>query len=154
MISSQVQLAGTRSKDYSIISLTTLAGLCGSDMHTYRGHSIPKDPFTMGHEFVGEIVSVGQDFEKDHSQLAVGDFVVAPFTSRHVSLDLICTPALFCFCGTLNGMHIPSCREYRTNLHEPRLLFMNRRFVKLIHHLLGLAGSVAYTAATNLRPIS
>lgn len=36
-----------------------LAGICGSDLHWYRGHQdIPAD-FIPGHEFVGTVVSVG-----------------------------------------------------------------------------------------------
>ena len=39
------------------------AGICGSDMHYYShgqiGSFIPKRPFVLGHEFAGEIVSVG-----------------------------------------------------------------------------------------------
>jgi len=65
-----------------VIVKVQLAGLCGSDMHTYRGHQIPKDPFIMGHEFIGEIVAIGTDYQSgESSQLKLGDFVVAPFTS-------------------------------------------------------------------------
>ena len=39
------------------------AGICGSDMHYFShgqiGSFIPKRPFVLGHEFAGEIVSVG-----------------------------------------------------------------------------------------------
>ena len=39
------------------------AGICGSDMHYYShgqiGSFVPKRPFVLGHEFAGEIVSVG-----------------------------------------------------------------------------------------------
>lgn len=69
-------------KSGDVIVKVKLAGLCGSDMHTYRGHSIPKDPFIMGHEFIGEVVALGEDHQSGgSSSLNLGDFVVSPFTS-------------------------------------------------------------------------
>lgn len=40
------------------------AGLCGSDMHTYRGHVKGKPGTVVGHEFTGTVVEVGQDVSK------------------------------------------------------------------------------------------
>src|SRR5699024_1585171 len=43
------------------------AGICGSDVHTYEGHYKVAAPVTLGHEFSGEIVEVGEgvtDFKK------------------------------------------------------------------------------------------
>ena len=38
------------------------SGICGSDVHTYKGEiPLPKPPFTMGHEFAGIIADVGED---------------------------------------------------------------------------------------------
>jgi len=69
-------------KPGDVIVKVKLAGLCGSDMHTYRGHSIPKDPFIMGHEFIGEVVALGDHHLSGSGKgLAIGDFVVSPFTS-------------------------------------------------------------------------
>ncbi|UOQ45527.1 zinc-binding dehydrogenase [Halobacillus salinarum] len=36
------------------------AGICGSDIHTYEGHYKVAAPVTLGHEFSGEIVEVGE----------------------------------------------------------------------------------------------
>ena len=48
------------------------AGLCGSDLHGFLGHSkIRVPPMVMGHEFAGEIVELGPGVER----LAVGDRV-------------------------------------------------------------------------------
>lgn len=37
------------------------AGICGSDIHTYEGHYKVAAPVTLGHEFSGEVVAVGED---------------------------------------------------------------------------------------------
>ncbi|UGS35355.1 alcohol dehydrogenase catalytic domain-containing protein [Capillimicrobium parvum] len=52
-------------------------GVCGSDLHIYRGR-IPIEPgFTLGHEYVGEVVAVGDEV----ASLAVGDRVNGGFHS-------------------------------------------------------------------------
>ena len=60
----------------AIIKVTSCA-ICGSDLHLYNGYM----PFMqsgdiMGHEFMGEVVEVGNENKK----LKVGDRVVVPFT--------------------------------------------------------------------------
>jgi len=53
----------------------TSAGLCGSDLHTYRGFiGALQPPWSMGHEAVGIVVEVGPATE----QFKVGDRVVVP----------------------------------------------------------------------------
>jgi threonine dehydrogenase-like Zn-dependent dehydrogenase len=61
----------------AIIKVTSCA-ICGSDLHLYN-HFIPgmKKGDIMGHEFMGEVVEVGQGAK---SKLKVGDRVVVPFT--------------------------------------------------------------------------
>ncbi|KAF8737204.1 Glycoside hydrolase family 16 protein, partial [Rhizoctonia solani] len=65
-----------------------LAGLCGSDLHAYRGLEPFDVPYVTGHELVGVVVSLGESFQKAatgrpelYSTLKVGDKVVSPFTS-------------------------------------------------------------------------
>jgi threonine dehydrogenase-like Zn-dependent dehydrogenase len=53
------------------------ACVCGSDLWTYRGVRHVAEPKPIGHEFVGVVESVGDDV----SDIAVGDFVISPFTS-------------------------------------------------------------------------
>lgn len=56
----------------------TSAGLCGSDLHAYRGLESGLDAGTVcGHELVGEIVALGTEVPG----FALGDRVVAPFTT-------------------------------------------------------------------------
>jgi threonine dehydrogenase-like Zn-dependent dehydrogenase len=55
-----------------------LAGLCGSDLHPYRGHEVGLDPgTTMGHEFTGTIIALGEAV----TGLRVGDAVLSPFST-------------------------------------------------------------------------
>ncbi|KAF8889229.1 chaperonin 10-like protein [Mucidula mucida] len=64
------------------------AGLCGSDLHVYRGHEAVDQIHTCGHEFIGEIVELGSNFDENalndrprlYSTLKVGHKVVSPFT--------------------------------------------------------------------------
>ncbi|KAF8839559.1 hypothetical protein BDN67DRAFT_969870 [Paxillus ammoniavirescens] len=64
-----------------------LAGLCGSDLHVYRGTAGLTEPTVCGHEFTGEVVALGANFHPGatgrpllYSILKVGDKVVSPFT--------------------------------------------------------------------------
>ncbi|EDR13725.1 uncharacterized protein LACBIDRAFT_244943 [Laccaria bicolor S238N-H82] len=67
--------------DDAIVKVT-LAALCGSDLHIYRGHGGVDKVHTCGHEFIGEVVSLGSNFGRPalYAQLKVGDRVVSPFT--------------------------------------------------------------------------
>lgn len=55
------------------------AGICGSDLHIYRGHNpFAKYPRVIGHEFLGYIDAVGEDLDKSCiGQRVVGDPVVS-----------------------------------------------------------------------------
>lgn len=53
----------------------TASCVCGSDLWPYRGVRPTKEPKAIGHEFVGVVESVGDDVR----DIAVGDFVIAPF---------------------------------------------------------------------------
>jgi len=64
-----------------------LAGLCGSDLHIYRGHEDVDTELICGHELVGEVVALGSSFYPGatgrpelYSTLKIGDKVVSPFT--------------------------------------------------------------------------
>ncbi|WP_029288308.1 zinc-dependent alcohol dehydrogenase family protein [Cellulomonas sp. HZM] len=51
------------------------ACVCGSDLWPYRGVTPTKRPHRIGHEYVGVVEEVGDDVR----DVAVGDFVIAPF---------------------------------------------------------------------------
>ena len=56
---------------------TELATVCGSDVHTWKGHRPHPTPAILGHEIVGEIVELGDDVSRDTvgAPLAAGDRV-------------------------------------------------------------------------------
>ncbi|KAF8195486.1 chaperonin 10-like protein [Pholiota molesta] len=71
-----------------VIVKVTLAALCGSDLHVYRGHSGIEKEHVCGHEFIGEVIELGSSYGSEsakgrpalYSSLKVGDRVVSPFT--------------------------------------------------------------------------
>jgi threonine dehydrogenase-like Zn-dependent dehydrogenase len=61
-----------------VIVEVELAGLCGSDLHAYRGRELGIDAgTTLGHELTGRIIATGGAVER----FRVGDAVVSPFTT-------------------------------------------------------------------------
>ncbi|HWF75457.1 MAG TPA: alcohol dehydrogenase catalytic domain-containing protein [Solirubrobacteraceae bacterium] len=53
------------------------SGICGSDLHMFRGR-VPAEPgVTLGHEYVGEVVAVGEQV----SAVGIGDRVVGAFAT-------------------------------------------------------------------------
>ena len=52
-------------------------GVCGSDLHIYHGRVQIEPGFTIGHEFVGEVVAAGPDV----SRVGVGDQVLGCYCS-------------------------------------------------------------------------
>ncbi|KAL4982680.1 chaperonin 10-like protein [Aspergillus falconensis] len=59
-----------------VIVKVRYTALCGSELHVFRGHQPSGTEFIMGHEFTGEIASVGSSVSK----FKPGDKVVSPFT--------------------------------------------------------------------------
>ena len=51
------------------------ACVCGSDLWPYRGVTPTTEPHRIGHEFVGIVEAIGPEVR----DIAVGDFVIAPF---------------------------------------------------------------------------
>lgn len=52
------------------------AGVCGSDLWSYRGVSPVRSPRPIGHELVGVVEALGEDV----TSVQLGDLVVVPFT--------------------------------------------------------------------------
>lgn len=60
-----------------VVVEVTVAGLCGSDLHPYRGHEPARTGVVTGHELVGEIVAAGSAV----TSVGVGDRVLAAFST-------------------------------------------------------------------------
>lgn len=60
--------------DDAIVRITA-SGVCGSDLHIYHGHVQVEPGFTIGHEYVGEVVAAGDAV----TSVAVGDRVLGTF---------------------------------------------------------------------------
>lgn len=68
------------------------AGICGSDIHTYEGHYKVGVPVTLGHEFSGEVVGVGEGV----TEFKIGDRVTSETTFY------ICGECEYCKAGDYN----------------------------------------------------
>lgn len=68
------------------------AGVCGSDIHTYEGHYKVAAPVTLGHEFSGEVVEVGEGV----TEFKPGDRVTSETTFY------ICGECEYCQSGDYN----------------------------------------------------
>jgi len=58
-----------------VIVKVTAGGICGSDLHIYRGHFPLPEGSGVGHEFVGRVEEIGSDVKN----FKKGDKVIGPF---------------------------------------------------------------------------
>jgi 2-desacetyl-2-hydroxyethyl bacteriochlorophyllide A dehydrogenase len=70
--------------DDAIVRVTA-TGVCGSDLHIYHGRVAIEPGFTIGHEYVGEVVAAGDGV----TSVAVGDRVLGCF-------QVACGTCFFC----------------------------------------------------------
>ncbi|USP76434.1 alcohol dehydrogenase [Curvularia clavata] len=81
--------------DCDMIVKVQLSGLCGSDLHLYRGTEDGGSDLIMGHEFSGTVVKIGK---KVHG-FQVGDTVVSPFT-------ISCGACFYCENGGVQAQYV------------------------------------------------
>jgi 2-desacetyl-2-hydroxyethyl bacteriochlorophyllide A dehydrogenase len=81
------------------------SGICGSDLHIYHGRVPVEQGFTIGHEFVGTVLAVGDDVER----VAVGDRVLGCFHTA-------CATCASCLRGNYHR-----CRNGQTFGHGSKL---------------------------------
>ena len=74
-------------RDDAVVAIGA-SGICGSDLHIYHGRVKMEPGFTIGHEFVGTVLAVGDDV----TRVAVGDRVLGCFHSA-------CGTCFFCLRG-------------------------------------------------------
>lgn len=94
-----------------------MAGICGSDLHIFRGELPLPCPFAMGHEMVCEIAELGEGLSTDATgqPLAVGDRVVTPYF-------WFCGQCHACVRGRSHACQNLMAGEYRTHEHEPHFV--------------------------------
>jgi 2-desacetyl-2-hydroxyethyl bacteriochlorophyllide A dehydrogenase len=90
--------------DDAVVRITA-TGVCGSDLHIYHGRVQIEPGFTIGHEYVGEVVSAGDAV----TSVAVGDRVLGCF-------QVACGTCFFCRHG-----HFHKCDTSRTFGHGATL---------------------------------
>ncbi|MFD1407489.1 zinc-binding dehydrogenase [Kroppenstedtia eburnea] len=76
------------------------AGICGSDIHTYEGHYKVKAPVTLGHEFSGEVVEVGENV----TEFKPGDRVTSETTFYICGECRYCRTGDYNLCSTRMGL--------------------------------------------------
>src|SRR5436309_2756395 len=86
--------------DDAVVRITA-TGVCGSDLHIFHGRVKIEPGFTIGHEYVGEVVAVGDGV----TSVAVGDRVLGCF-------QVACGTCFFCRRG-----HYHKCDSGRTFGH-------------------------------------
>ncbi|KAJ7366570.1 chaperonin 10-like protein [Mycena albidolilacea] len=124
--------------DDAIVKVS-LAALCGSDLHVYRGHAGVDKIHISGHEFMGEVVELGSSYGAHskgrpelYATLKVGDKVVSPFTVNCGECD-VCRLGYTCRCpvGALFGspaleggqaqyVRVPKAGGTLFNLSDPK----------------------------------
>ncbi|WP_156688898.1 zinc-binding dehydrogenase [Mycobacterium sp. Marseille-P9652] len=94
-----------------------MAGICGSDLHIFRGELPLPCPFAMGHEMVGEIAELGEALTTDATgkPLAVGDRVVTPYFWT-------CGQCHACARGRSHACQNLMAGEYRTHDQAPHFV--------------------------------
>lgn len=76
------------------------AGICGSDLHTYEGKYKVAVPVTLGHEFAGEVVEVGEGV----SEFKVGDRVTSETTFHICGECRYCKSQDYNLCSSRKGL--------------------------------------------------
>jgi L-iditol 2-dehydrogenase len=78
-------------------------GVCGTDVHEFRGDPTKLAPVVLGHEGTGEIVRMGKNVQRDHGGKAVrlGDKIVTSVTACGKCDACLYTPARLNLCENL-----------------------------------------------------
>jgi threonine dehydrogenase-like Zn-dependent dehydrogenase len=94
-----------------------MAGICGSDLHIFKGELPVGYPFASGHEMVGEIAEFGEGVTVDATgqPLAVGDRVVTPYF-------WVCGSCVACSRGQSNACQNLMAGDFRTHEEQPHFV--------------------------------
>jgi L-iditol 2-dehydrogenase len=80
--------------------LVKYAGICGSDLHTYEGTYKVNIPVTLGHEFAGEVVEIGENVR----EVKVGDRVTSETTFYICGECRYCKSKDYNLCSARKGL--------------------------------------------------
>lgn len=75
-------------------------GICGSDIHNFKGEYTKITPLTLGHEFSGEIVEIG----KKVMNLQIGDIVSSETTFEVCETCTYCLKDEYNLCSSRKGL--------------------------------------------------
>ncbi len=137
-----------------VIVKVQLAAICGSDLHPYHEREKGLDHGTvMGHEFIGEVVEIGQMVET----IGKGAFVFSPFTTN-CGQCFFCKKGLTCRCtkGQLfgwiekgSGLHGGQAEFVRVPLADSTVLTIPENVLPEDALLLGDVCSTGFFCAEN-----
>ncbi len=76
------------------------SGICGSDLHSFKGEYNKKIPVVLGHEFSGVVVEVGENVRK----IKVGDRVTSETTFETCGTCIYCQTKDYNLCSSREGI--------------------------------------------------
>ena len=78
-------------------------GICGTDVHEFRGDPMKLAPLVLGHEGTGEVVKLGKNVTRDNGgkRIAVGDKIVTSVSNCGKCDACLYTPARLNLCENL-----------------------------------------------------
>src|SRR5260221_5678396 len=63
-------------KPGQVVIKVVYAGICGSELSGYLGHNALRvPPLVMGHEFAGQIASLGSEAQRKNPNISIGQIV-------------------------------------------------------------------------------
>lgn len=86
--------------DSEVLLKVLAAGICGSDIHVWKGEWEWKYPFILGHEFVGEIIELG----KLVNGYSVGERVVTEVHHSYCGTCSYCLTGLRHYCSSKKAL--------------------------------------------------
>lgn len=121
------------------------AGICGSDLHVYQtGDYLTRTPITMGHEFSGQVLEIGDNTKNfcvgDH---VIGDSRVVCGTCEH------CTENLFNLCENLGFLG-----EVCEGAFTDEIVLSERNLVKIDPRVPAHIGALAEPLAVALHAVN
>jgi len=89
--------------DDEILIRVEACGICGTDVHEFRGDPMKLAPLVLGHEGTGEVVKLGKNVTRDNGgkRIAVGDRIVTSVSNCGKCDACLYTPARLNLCESL-----------------------------------------------------